>query len=163
MVQWLSHADSARMEGSWRAKLRNWWAPGTRGGRGSQPGAVSAGTRLCLRFSQWDAPGASWSPLQLSILCGPPTPWAGLVSSPAPSPEGPGGVRSQHGRRSPASHAQTSPMEAGVTREALHSAVQAPSLRSRLGAMPKATALTSGRACPHGVLILGPVINHARV
>ena len=28
MVQWLSHADSARMEGSWRAKLRNRWPPG---------------------------------------------------------------------------------------------------------------------------------------
>ena len=119
MVQWLSHADSARTEGSWRAKLRNRWPPGTRGGRGSaglQPGAVSAGTRLCLGLSQWDAPGASWSPLQLSICCGPPTPWAG----PAPSLQGPGGVRRQHGRR----HAQTSPVETGVTRKALHPAVQ---------------------------------------
>ena len=102
MVQWLSHADSARMEGSQRAKLRNRWAPGTRGGRGSsgpQLGAVGAGTMLCLGLSQWDAPGASWSPLRLCIHCGPPSPWAGPVSSPAPSYQGPGGVWRQQCRR----------------------------------------------------------------
>lgn len=87
VVQWLSHADSARMEGSRRAKLRDRWVLGTRCGRGSagpRLGAVGAGTRLGLGPSQWDAPGACRSPLRLRIPCGPPIPWAAPLPAPHP-------------------------------------------------------------------------------